>query len=143
MPQYKQKSYLHYWFFSFYNSFLNLEESICIRLDIDALVDVWFHGMIDLALYGPCVERCCYWHSNNWLSYRTTCVMAFISANGSNRFKSKSLMPSYNLHQNTLIKTLSFQLTSHASWLKIVALIGAKQDPWYNDRSFVVAIQIL
>jgi hypothetical protein len=102
-PQYKYKSSLYRQSFSFYDRFLNLEESICIGPNIDALIDACFHRIIASALYGPCVERCSYWCLNNRLSHCTACIMAFVTINGLYKFKTKSLTSSCNLHQNALI----------------------------------------
>ena len=97
-PQYKHKSSLSCWSFSFYNCSLNLEESICFGSGIDALVSTCFHGLIASALYDPCVECRSYWHSNNWLSHHTACASVFVNVNGLCKFKNKSLISSRNSH---------------------------------------------
>jgi hypothetical protein len=93
------------------------------------------------ALYGPCIERRSCWRSNNWLSHRTACVIAFV--NGLDKFKSKSLTSSHKPHQNVLLRTLSSQSTSHASCWKSATWTEAGRDPCYKERNFVVAVQTL
>jgi hypothetical protein len=82
--------------FSFCDSFLKLEESICIRLGFDTLIGACFHGVMALALYGPCIEHRSCRRSNNRLSHRTAYVMVSVNVNGSCKFKSNALTSSRN-----------------------------------------------
>jgi hypothetical protein len=117
-PQYKYKSSLCRRSFSFWDSFLNLEESICIGSSIDALVGTYFYGVIASVLYGPCIERHSCQCSINQLSHCTAYVMTSVNINGSSKFRRKSLTSYCNPHQNTLIRALSSQSMSHANWRK-------------------------
>ena len=54
----KHKSSLRSRSFFFCNSFLKLEESICIDSSIDALVGIYFHGIMASVLYSLCIKRC-------------------------------------------------------------------------------------
>ena len=52
--QYKHKSSLRHHSFSFCNSFLKLEESLCIGLGFDALVGACFHGLMASFIWSLC-----------------------------------------------------------------------------------------
>ena len=49
-------------------------------------------------------------------------------------------MSSRNLHLKTLIKALSSQLTSHASWQKSATRTKVTRAPWRNEQNFVKAV---